>query len=612
MNVNSSNLKMTMRNRLGKLPAIRGAALFLICSAPALAEPPPVILDTGWVLMTGDDPGWADPSLDDAKWHPTRVGVPWEEAGFEGYDGFAWYRTRCVIPDIWRDHPSERGLDEGLMLLLGPIDDVDVTYFNGVEVGRTGRMPPDYATAYAQDRMYRIPPDAIRWGQTNVVAVRVYDGEAPGGIYRGPVVVRPPALVDFLELSLQPGVSNGVYDASNPMVLSCSISNQLSEPVGVVLEATLQTDRVGEPRILERIQAEVELEGQAEVATSLEFHPTGPGFYQVTCTLGDGDSPWKSTSMIVGYSPEDITTALTREADFDSFWLERKQDLAAVEPEFQVTPSDLSSETLAVYLVEMRSYGNVQIRGWYSVPRSPGPHPGILHVPGYTGTMDPVLDRTEVAHLALNPRGHGNSKDDLDPGDREYMFLGFDPDHPENYVYVGAYLDCIRAVDFLASRPEIDASRIGVEGGSQGGGLSFATAALDPRIAYCAPDIPWLGDWIGYLNCAPAADEDYSKLRETIPGLSQTTIHRVMSYVDTMNLADRIRCPVLMSVGLQDGVCPPRTAFGTYNHLQSKKTYRVYPFSGHQVPAKHDVLKRLWVNELLGVRLETVSDPVAR
>jgi len=73
-------------------------------------------------------------------------------------------------------------------------------------------------------------------------------------------------------------------------------------------------------------------------------------------------------------------------------------------------------------------------------------------------------------------------------------------------------MDCIRAVDFLTSRPEIDKSRIGVEGGSQGGGLSSAAAALDQRITFCAPDIPWLGDWVGYLAAAEWPNDHYSEL----------------------------------------------------------------------------------------------------
>jgi cephalosporin-C deacetylase len=74
-----------------------------------------------------------------------------------------------------------------------------------------------------------------------------------------------------------------------------------------------------------------------------------------------------------------------------------------------------------------------------------------------------------------------------------------------------------------------------------------------------------------------------------------------LSYVDTMNLADRIRCPVLMSVGLQDEVCPPRTAFSTYNQVRSTKAYRVYPWSGHFVGDEHDAIRRQWMNDRLGL-----------
>jgi len=215
--------------------------------------------------------------------------------------------------------------------------------------------------------------------------------------------------------------------------------------------------------------------------------------------------------------------------------------------------------------------------------------------------MWPNLNRTNVATLALNPRGHGNSKDDIDPKGAEYMFIGFDPGHPENYIYSGAYMDCLRAIDFLASRPEIDQARIGVEGGSQGGGLSFATAALDPRIAFCAPDIPWLGDWVGYLETDKWPHENYPKLCETQPGLTFDGINRFLSYFDTMNMAAWITCPVLMSVGLQDDVCPPRTSFATYNAVTSPKEYRVYPFAGHGVGREHGKLKDAWMAKRLGL-----------
>jgi cephalosporin-C deacetylase len=211
------------------------------------------------------------------------------------------------------------------------------------------------------------------------------------------------------------------------------------------------------------------------------------------------------------------------------------------------------------------------------------------------------MERTNVATLALNPRGHGNSTDDVNPKGQEFMFLGFDPEHPENYIYAGVYMDCVRAVDFLASRPEIDAARIGVEGGSQGGGLAFATAALDDRISFCAADIPWLGDWIGYLQTEQWGWENYPKLFKKYPGLTFNGINKLLSYFDTMNMAEWLRCPVLMSVGLQDRVCPPRTSFATYNAVTSSKEYRVYPFAGHAVWSEHEKIKNVWMARILDV-----------
>ena len=194
-----------------------------------------------------------------------------------------------------------------------------------------------------------------------------------------------------------------------------------------------------------------------------------------------------------------------------------------------------------------------------------------------------------------------SNQDDIDPKGKEYMFLDFDPKHPEKYIYTGAYMDCIRAIDFLFSRPEIDKLHIGVEGGSQGGGLTFATAALDPRIIFCAPDIPWMGDWIGYYETEYWAKENYSKLMENDLRLKLNDINHLLSYFDTMNLAKWINCPVFMSIGLQDEVCPPRISFAPYNQVDSQKEYHVYPISGHGLGHEHEILKNKWMAKLLGV-----------
>ena len=551
-------------------------------------------LNTGWVMHTGDNQAWADPDMDDSKWQAIQVGVPWEVAGYAKYDGYAWYRVECTVPERWQQQ-DEHGF---LSLSLGSIDDAEVTFFNGEHVGAAGSMPPDYKTAYYTRRFYRVPTNLVRWGQPNVIAVRVYDDNGNGGLYKGPYTLQLPEPEDLIGIRFKLENSNGIYFSPGPLPVTINMRNHSCEDYELEAMFELVNDRVDSVRVLERIQQTIDISAKGEISKTIEFAPPPPpGFYHIVCTLNDSFEK----TMVLGYEPEKIVSPITREADFDEFWKKRKQELADVAPEFKMTKNGRSTDRVDVYLVEMQSYGNAKVRGWYTVPKKPGPHPAILSVPGYMSTMWPYVNRTNVATFALNPRGHGNSKDDVDSKGQEYMFIGFDPAHPEKYIYAGAYLDCLRAVDFLVSRPEIDASRMGVEGGSQGGGLSFATAALDSRIIFCAPDIPWLGDWVGYLETAQWAHDNYAKLFNVYPDLTFAGINRLLSYFDTMNMAEWITCPVLMSVGLQDDVCPPRTSFAPYNAVTSNKEYRVYPFAGHGVWREHSKLKNEWMAKMLGI-----------
>lgn len=544
-------------------------------------------------MQTGDDQAWANPDFDDSKWQAIQAGVPWEEAGYANYDGYAWYRIEFNVPEHWQQQ-DEHG---HISLSLGSIDDADVTYFNGKHVGATGSMPPDYQTAYYTRRFYRVPTSLVRWGQPNVIAVRVYDDHGDGGLYKGPNTLKLPQFEDLIGIKFRFDNSNGIYLSPDPLTVTICIKNHSYTDYELDAMFELVNDRVDSMRVLDSIKKTVHVDGKGEVSKTIEFDPPPPGFYHMVCTLSDSIKK----TIVLGYEPEKIVSPITREADFNEFWKKRKQELAGVAPKFKITKDDRSTDRVEVYLVEMQSYGNVKIRGWYTVPRKPGPHPAILSVPGYTSTMWPYVNRTNAATFALNPRGHGNSKDDVDPKGEEYMFIGFDPERPEKYIYAGAYLDCLRAVDFLVSRPEIDTSRIGVEGSSQGGGLSFATAALDTRIIFCAPDIPWLGDWVGYLETAQWAQDNYPKLFKVYPDLTFAGINRLLSYFDTMNMAEWITCPVLMSVGLQDDVCPPRTSFASYNAVKSKKEYRVYPFAGHGVQREHSKFKDEWMAKMLGI-----------
>lgn len=110
---------------------------------------------------------WADPALDDAGWATIPVPALWESAGYEGMDGSAWYRTAF---DLSADE-ARRGVHLG----LGMIDDSDVSWVNGIEVGRTDNR-------WNAARRYEAPPNVLHPGR-NVIAVRVEDTGGGGGIY---------------------------------------------------------------------------------------------------------------------------------------------------------------------------------------------------------------------------------------------------------------------------------------------------------------------------------------------------------------------------------------------------------------------------------------------
>ncbi len=137
----------------------------------------------GWKFTTGDDPSWSDPSFADTGWRDWTVPDNWGAVSdLSTYDGFAWYRKTFTLP------ARPAGLtDSAVVAALGKIDDADQTFLNGTEIGHTGGFPPSFDSTWEVPREYYPADGLLRWGATNVLAVRVYDGTGGGGFYQGPV-----------------------------------------------------------------------------------------------------------------------------------------------------------------------------------------------------------------------------------------------------------------------------------------------------------------------------------------------------------------------------------------------------------------------------------------
>ncbi len=117
----------------------------------------------------------AEPAGTNAGWQAVRMPQPMEGLGpaWAAKDGEAVFRTVIEVPAKLAAKPCE--------LLLGAIDDFDITYLNGVEIGRTGK---ETASWYSVERRYAIPPGVLRPG-ANVLAVRVFDHFGGGGLMGG-------------------------------------------------------------------------------------------------------------------------------------------------------------------------------------------------------------------------------------------------------------------------------------------------------------------------------------------------------------------------------------------------------------------------------------------
>jgi hypothetical protein len=148
-----------------------------------------------WKFSIGDKDSWSARDFDDSNWEEIIVPEKWENQGFYGYDGFAWYRKTFRFNSKVTQLP--------FYLSLGYIDDVDEVYFNGELIGKTGSMPPFYATAYNARRVYRIPQSLIKTEGENSIAVRIFDEGGEGGIVHGDIAILMDVEAIPVDLSLQ-------------------------------------------------------------------------------------------------------------------------------------------------------------------------------------------------------------------------------------------------------------------------------------------------------------------------------------------------------------------------------------------------------------------------
>jgi len=144
----------------------------------------------------------------------------------------------------------------------------------------------------------------------------------------------------------------------------------------------------------------------------------------------------------------------------------------------------------------------------------------------------------------------------------------------------------------MMSMDGVDKNRVGVMGGSQGGALTLACAALEPRIRFAYASAPFLCDFkriieLGLMQDAYEELGWHFRVRDPRHENEESFLN-TLSYIDIANLAPRIKADVYWKVGLCDTVCPPSTQFAAYNRIKSKKSILIYPEFAHEVSSRFD------------------------
>jgi cephalosporin-C deacetylase len=269
--------------------------------------------------------------------------------------------------------------------------------------------------------------------------------------------------------------------------------------------------------------------------------------------------------------------------------------MRALDPKVELVPSAFQvpiAECFDLYFTGVRA---ARIHAKYIRPRqAPAKHPALVQFHGYSGNAGDWSDKIGWAALgfsvaALDCRGQGGWSEDVGgiKGTtlRGHIIRGLEGP-ADDLLFRHIFLDTAQLAGIVMRMPEVDAKRVGAMGGSQGGGLTLACAALEPRIRRAAPIFPFLCDYqrVWELDLAAHAYEELRNFfRQFDPRHErEREIFTKLGYIDVQHLAKRIRAEVLLGLGLMDTICPPSTQFAAYNKITAPKNMVIYPDYSHE------------------------------
>ena len=300
------------------------------------------------------------------------------------------------------------------------------------------------------------------------------------------------------------------------------------------------------------------------------------------------DMPLRELKTYQGINP--------RPADIDAFWDKSIAEMESLGTACELVKAGFQVPGVICYDMYFTGMNGARIHAKFVRPEKiDKPMPALCHFHGYAGAspeFSSLLSYVQCGFIvaALDCRGQGGSSEDVGgvKGNtlNGHIIRGLEENDPAKLLFRQIFLDAAQLARIVMAMEEVDETRVGALGGSQGGALTLACAALTPNLNRAAPTYPFLCDYRRVWEMDLAKDA-YQELRDYFRKFDplherEEEIFTLLGYIDNQHIAHRIRAKVMMFTGLMDSICPPSTQFAAYNKITSPKEMVIYPDYGHE------------------------------
>lgn len=315
------------------------------------------------------------------------------------------------------------------------------------------------------------------------------------------------------------------------------------------------------------------------------------------------DMPLEELKSYMGSSP--------CPSDIDEFWDKSLEEMKSVDPNVEFVPSDFQVDFAECYDLYFTGVNGSRIHAKFARPKNiTKPGPAVVQFHGYSGDCGEWTDKLAFVAggfcvASMDCRGQGGLSEDRGSISgttlKGHVTRGID-DGPENLIFRNVYLDTAQLAGIVMDMEEVDETKVAAMGGSQGGALTIACAALEPRISRAASMFPFLCDYkrVWDMDLDAGAYEDLRLYFRKYDPLHkrEDEIFETLGYIDLQNIAKRITAKVKMGTGLIDTICPPSSQFAAYNKITSEKDVDIYPDFGHEALPHFWEKMMMWIFEM--------------